>query len=185
MTKEPKQGWTDGSLPVNARVGAQTRITGDYAFKRFLSGRSDGLVIGDYCTMEGVPFAVGQNGRIVVGNYCYFASAILVCEQELRFGNYVLIGWNATIADSDFHPLDPAQRIADVVACSPLCQGRTRPEIQAKAVIIEDNVWIGPNATILKGVRVGAGAVIEAGSLITRDVPPGARMLGNPARPCA
>ena len=51
-----------------------------------------------------------------------------------------------------------------------------------RPVIIEDDVWIGPNAAILKGVRVGAGAFIEAGSLVTRDVPPRARILGNPAQ---
>jgi acetyltransferase-like isoleucine patch superfamily enzyme len=49
-------------------------------------------------------------------------------------------------------------------------------------VIIEDDVWIGPNVTILKGVRIGAGAFIEPGSLVTRDVPPRARVLGNPAQ---
>jgi acetyltransferase-like isoleucine patch superfamily enzyme len=51
-----------------------------------------------------------------------------------------------------------------------------------EAVEIEDCVWIGPNATILKGVRIGAGAVIEPGSLVTRDVPARARVMGNPAR---
>jgi acetyltransferase-like isoleucine patch superfamily enzyme len=49
-------------------------------------------------------------------------------------------------------------------------------------VIIEDDVWIGPNATILKGVRIGAGAFIEAGAMVTHDVPPRARVLGNPAQ---
>jgi acetyltransferase-like isoleucine patch superfamily enzyme len=63
-----------------------------------------------------------------------------------------------------------------------LGQGRPRPEIAKKLVVIEDDVWIGPNATILKGVRIGAGAWIEAGSLVTHDVPPGSRMLGNPAQ---
>jgi acetyltransferase-like isoleucine patch superfamily enzyme len=48
--------------------------------------------------------------------------------------------------------------------------------------VIEDDVWIGPNATLLKGVRIGAGAFIEAGSLVTRDVPAGATVLGNPAQ---
>jgi acetyltransferase-like isoleucine patch superfamily enzyme len=48
--------------------------------------------------------------------------------------------------------------------------------------VIEDDVWIGPNATILKGVRLGAGAWIEPGSLVARDVPPGSRVLGNPAQ---
>ena len=49
-------------------------------------------------------------------------------------------------------------------------------------MVIEDNAWIGPNATILKGVRIGAGAIIEPGSLVTRDVAPGTRVMGNPAQ---
>lgn len=61
-------------------------------------------------------------------------------------------------------------------------EGRPRPEIAKKSVVIEDDMWIGPNATILKGVRIGAGAWIEAGLLVTRDVPPGSRVLGNPAQ---
>ena len=185
MKTEQAQIWTQGPLPPNVRAGAGTRITADYAFKRFLSRRDDALVIGEHCTMDGVHFAVGRSGRVEIGNHCYFTNAVLLCELELRFGDYVLIGWNTTIADSDFHPIDPARRIADVIACSPLGEALPRPEIPCKAVIIENNVWIGPNATILKGVRIGAGAVIEAGSLITHDVPPGARMLGNPAQACS
>jgi acetyltransferase-like isoleucine patch superfamily enzyme len=105
-----------------------------------------------------------------------------LCELEIRVGNYVVIGWNTSVTDTDFHPLSPAERIADAIACSPLGQGRPRPDVLKKPVIIEDNVWIGPNATILKGVCIGAGAFVEAGSLVTRDVPPRARVLGNPAQ---
>ena len=112
--------WTHGPLPANARVGANTLITADYAFKRFRSKQPDALVIGANCTMDGVHFAIEQGGSVVIGDYCYFTNAVLLCELELRIGNYVVIGWNATIADSDFHPLSPAERIADAVACSPL-----------------------------------------------------------------
>nr|WP_248277472.1 DapH/DapD/GlmU-related protein [Brasilonema sp. UFV-L1] len=49
-------------------------------------------------------------------------------------------------------------------------------------VTIEDNVWVGPNVTILKGVRIGTGAWIEPGALVTRNVPPHTRVLGNPAQ---
>jgi len=49
-------------------------------------------------------------------------------------------------------------------------------------VVIEDDVWIGYNATILKGVRVGAGAMIAPGSLVHQDVLPGVEVAGNPAR---
>jgi acetyltransferase-like isoleucine patch superfamily enzyme len=175
-------GWTHGELPVNVRVGSGTLITADYAFKRFLSKQEPAVVIGSHSTMDGVHFAVGKEGRVIIGDYCYFTNAVLLCELELRVGNYVVIGWNATIADTDFHPVAPAERIADALACSPLGAGRPRPPIARSAVILEDDVWIGPNATVLKGVRIGAGAFIEAGSLVTRDVPAGARVLGNPAR---
>jgi acetyltransferase-like isoleucine patch superfamily enzyme len=54
--------------------------------------------------------------------------------------------------------------------------------IEKKAVWIEDDVYIGPSVTILKGVRIGKGAFIEPGSMVTRDVPALTRVLGNPAR---
>ena len=174
--------WTNGELPANVRVGPDSVITGDYAFRRFLCRRESALTIGSHCTMDGVHFAVGQDGHMEIGDYCYFTNAVLLCELELRIGNYVVIGWNTAIADTDFHPLAPAERIADAIACSPLGQGRRRPEIPRRPVLIEDDVWIGPTATILKGVRIGAGAVVEAGAVVTRDVPSRACVLGNPAQ---
>jgi acetyltransferase-like isoleucine patch superfamily enzyme len=174
--------WTHGELPANVSVGAGSLLTGDYAFRRFLSRRDSALRIGSQCTMDGVHFAIGTEGRVEIGDYCYFTNAVLLCECELRIGDYVVIGWNTAIADTDFHPLAPAERIADAIACSPLGKGRARPEIPRRPVIIEEDVWIGPSATILKGVRIGAGAFVEAGTVVTRDVPSRARVLGNPAQ---
>lgn len=174
--------WSHGAPPPNVQLGDDTIISGDLAFKRFHSREADALIIGAHGTMDGVHFDLGEKGRMTVGDYCYFTNAVLLCELEIRIGNYVVIGWNTTIADTDFHPLAPAERIADAMACSPLGKGRPRPEILKKPVIIEDDVWIGPNATILKGVRIGSGAWIEAGSLVTRDVPPRTRIMGNPAQ---
>lgn len=173
--------WTGGEFPPNVQAGPDTLVSGDHAFKRFRSRREPGLVLGAHCTMDGVHFAVGEEGRIEVGDYCYFTNAVLLCELDVVIGNYVVIGWNATIADTDFHPIAPAERIADAVACSPLGTGRPRPDIPRKAVVIEDDVWIGPNVTILKGVRIGTGAFIEPGALITKDVASRTRVGGNPA----
>jgi acetyltransferase-like isoleucine patch superfamily enzyme len=178
----PPGSWTEGPPPANVRLGTNTLISGGNAFKRFHSRLDPALIIGEHGTMDGVHFALGESARVTIGNYCYFTNALLLCELELRIGNYVVMGWNATLADTDFHPAAPAERIADAIACSSIGQGRPRPEILRQAVIIEDDVWIGPNATILKGVRVGAGARVEAGALVTHDVPPGAHVVGNPAR---
>ena len=169
-------------MPPNVSLGADTVITGELPFKRFHSTIPNALVVGCKCTMDGVHFSMGPEGRVKIGDYCYFTNAVLLCELELQIGSYVMIGWNTTIADTDFHPLAPAERIADAIACSPLGKGRARPPIARRPVVIEDDVWIGPNCTILKGVRIGAGAFIEAGSLVTKDVQPGARVMGNPAQ---
>jgi acetyltransferase-like isoleucine patch superfamily enzyme len=173
--------WNHGELPANVQAGAATLINGEVAFKRFRSAKTPGLVLGHHCTMDGAQFAVGEHGVIEIGDYCYFTNTVLLCELALHIGSYVVIGWNTTIADTDFHPLAPALRIADAIACSPLGQGRPRPPIAQRPVVIEDDVWIGPNATILKGVRIGAGSFIEPGALVTRDVPPRSRVGGNPA----
>jgi acetyltransferase-like isoleucine patch superfamily enzyme len=182
VSEHPESGpWTEGELPANVRVGCNSVLTGAFAFKRFRSRVDSALTIGANCTMDGVHFALGEAGRVEIGDYCYFTNAVLLCELELRIGSYVVIGWNATIADTDFHPIEPAERIADAIACSPLGKGQPRPEVLRRPVVIEDDVWIGPNATILKGVRIGTGAFVEAGALVTRDVPPRMRVAGNPA----
>lgn len=179
--------WTGGVVPPNVRLGAGTIITGDrwtdeHVFRKFKSRLESALVIGQRCRMDGVLFNLGEQARVTIGDHCQFEEAFLICEQEICIGNRVIIGWRATVVDSDFHPLAPAERLADVVACSPLANGRPRPALACRTVVIEDDVWIGPNATILKGVRVGAGSFIEPGAVVVRDVPARVRVLGNPAQ---
>lgn len=183
MSTEPLAGrWEGGAFPKNVSLGDGTLLTGNLAFKRFHSRRADALAIGAHCTMDGVHFDLGEDARMVIGDYCYFTNAVLLCELEVRIGSFVVIGWNTTITDTDFHPLSPAERIQDAIACSPLGKGLKRPPALKLPVTIDDNVWIGPNATILKGIRIGTGSYIEAGSVVTHDVPARSRMVGNPAQ---
>jgi acetyltransferase-like isoleucine patch superfamily enzyme len=94
----------------------------------------------------------------------------IVCEEAITIGNHVTVGCNSIIIDTDFHPLDPSHRRE-----YPL-DGATAP------IVIEDDVFIGMQTIILKGVILGAGCVIGAGSVVTQDIPPGAVAAGNPAR---
>jgi acetyltransferase-like isoleucine patch superfamily enzyme len=167
--------------PSNIRVGKDTVLTGQRAFKQYASERSPGLIIGDDCFMQDVHFSIGREGQVRIGNLCSFTNAILLCDLEISIGNRVVIGWNATIVDADFHPLAAAERIRDTIAISPLGNRNDRPPFSRDRIEIEDDVFIGPRATILKGVRLGSGAWIEPGSVVLKDVPTGARVLGNPA----
>ena len=171
----------DPPLPPNVRLAPDARISGANAFKRFVSRREIAITLGARSHADGARFAIGVEGRVAIGSDCYLNDCILLAEQEIRIGNYVMIGWNTTVSDSDFHPIAPAMRIQDAIALSPLSKGKPRPAASCKPVIIEDDVFIGPACTILKGITIGAGAFVEPGSVVTRDVPAGAHMRGNPA----
>src|SRR5262249_14650393 len=90
--------------------------------------------------------------------------------------------YHVTIADADFHPIDPDLRIQDAVANSPGGDRSLRPPFESRPVLIEDDVQIGIGAIILKGARIKKGARIFAGSVVSGEVPEGVTVDGNPAR---
>ena len=168
--------------PPNIHIGVDSFVGGPQLLRRFFSEREPAVTIGEHCHLEDVQLALGKRARVSIGDHVFAAGLIILAEQEIRIGQRVMFSFNVVIADTDFHPLDPAQRMLDAIAVSPLPGERARPVIETAEVVIADDVWIGPNVTILKGVTVGAGAFIEPGSLVTRDVPARARVLGNPAQ---
>jgi acetyltransferase-like isoleucine patch superfamily enzyme len=174
------------AAPANVVLGERSFIVGDEItrgciFSRFRSRRSRALVIGDDTVADGVAFNIGKNGVIRIGDGCRLEDAYLIAEQGITLGNRVIVGWHATLVDSDLHPVSPAEREIDARAISPAGDGK-RILASHRPIHVGDDVWIGPLAVILKGVTIGHGAIIEPGAVITRDVPAGARMVGNPAR---
>jgi acetyltransferase-like isoleucine patch superfamily enzyme len=174
--------WFGMAVPRNIEVGEGTVIDSSFCFKHYFATGHVGLRVGRNVTIWRTSLAAEQNGVIEIGDYCYLANASLVCSSRITIGSYVMIAGGVTIADSDFHPMSPASRLADSVALSPIGNRTIRPAIETRPVVIEDDVWIGYNAAILKGVRVGAGATIAPGAVVVRDVPSGATVAGNPAR---
>ncbi len=109
--------------------------------------------------------------RIVIGNHFAMTGGTICADVSVEIGNRVNVGANCLIVDTDFHPLDPSRRL------------RAPNQGECAPVVIEDDVFIGMNCLVLKGVRLGRGCVIGAGSVVTSDVPPGMIAAGNPARP--
>jgi len=105
----------------------------------------------------------------VGGNFAMTGGSIIAAERVV-IGDNVNIGANTTIMDTDFHPLEVQARHEDPQSA------KTSP------VIIENDVFIGMNCLVLKGVTIGRGSVVGAGSVVTRDVNPGAIVAGNPAQ---
>lgn len=121
-----------------------------------------------------------DSGRVIVGDRCYVGRSHLVCHTSIILGDDVIISWGVTIVDHNSHALAWREREDDVRDWS---RGvKIWDNVKRAPVVIEDRVWIGFNAIVLKGVTIGRGSVVAAGAVVTRDVPPFVIVGGNPAR---
>jgi acetyltransferase-like isoleucine patch superfamily enzyme len=178
--------WDYSILPSNVRIGCGCWLERRDSFSRFRSEQNPGLILGDRVRVyTWTTFNVEPAGVVEIGDDAILVGAIFMCAERITLGRNVIVSYHVTIADSDFHPIDPKDRLRDAIANSPHGDRSRRPEVVSRAVTIEDDVWIGIGSLILKGVRIGRGARVHAGSVVTRDVPAGASVAGNPARPIA
>ncbi len=175
--------WWPKPIPPNVVFGEGFYCESAQIFRHLRSTAASAVVIGDHVSCyAGCSFAVGENGTCSVGDFTLMNGALVMAEERIEIGSHCLISWNVGIADSDFHPLEPAQRRVDAHALAPFFKDRPlRPKLRTAPVIISDNVWIGMNATILKGVTIGENSVVAAGSVVTKSVPPNTVVAGNPA----
>jgi acetyltransferase-like isoleucine patch superfamily enzyme len=175
--------WDYASLPGNVKVGSDCFIERKASFLRYRSKQPLGLSIGNNVKVyTWTEFNVDPSGSVLVGDATILVGAIFMCADRITVGKRAVISYNVTIADSDFHPLTPEARRRDAIANAPGGDLSSRPPIASKPVEIGDDGWIGVGAIILKGVKIGKGAKISAGSIVTRDVPAGVHVAGNPAR---
>ena len=175
--------WWKEPIPPNVVFGEGFYCESAQVFRHLKSKAPGAVVFGDHVSVYGgCSFSVGLKGRCSVGDFTLLNGALVMAEELIQIGSHCLISWNVGIADSDFHPLAPAQRIIDAHALAPFFKDRPpRPEIRTAPVIISDNVWIGMNAVILKGVTIGENSVVAAGAVVTKSVPPNVVVAGNPA----
>ena len=175
--------WWPHPIPENVEFGEGLYCESAQIF-RFLKSKEPGAVIlGNHVSCyAGCSFAIGPRGHCRIGDFTLLNGALIMAEDRIEIGSHCLVSWNVGIADSDFHPLEPAQRLVDAKALAPFYKDRPeRPKLITAPVIISDNVWIGMNATILKGVTIGENSVVAAGSVVTKSVPPNVVVAGNPA----
>ena len=175
--------WDPATLPANVRVGPGCFLERRASFARFRSTCDPGLVIGrDVSVYMWTAFSVDPEGLVEIGDGSVLVGPSFMCADHISVGRRVVLSHQVMIADSDFHPHDPDERRRDAEASAPGGDPGARPTVETAPVVIEDDAWIGIGSIVLKGVRIGAGARVAAGSVVTRDVPPGASVEGNPAR---
>jgi acetyltransferase-like isoleucine patch superfamily enzyme len=175
--------WWTQPIPANVKFGEGFYCESAQIFRHLRNKKPGAIVMGDHVSCyAGCSFAIGENGHCTVGDFTLLNGAIIMAEEKIDIGSYCLISWGVGIADSDFHPLEPAQRLIDARALAPFFKDRPpRPRLTTAPVKICDNVWIGMNAVILKGVTIGDNSVVAAGAVVTKSIPANTVVAGNPA----
>lgn len=177
--------WWTQPIPPNVEFGEGFYCETAQVFRFIRTKAPRAVVLGNHVSIyAGCSFSLGPQGQCTIGDFTLLNGALIMTEEKIEIGSHCLVSWNVGIADSDFHPLLPAQRLIDAQALAPFFKDRPpRPKLKTAPVIIGNNVWIGMNATILKGVTIGDNSVVAAGSVVTKNVAANTVVAGNPAVP--
>lgn len=146
--------------------------------------RSDSqcISIGSHTLVAGELLVFAHGGSISIGEWCYIGEGARVWSSgAVVIGDRVLIAHNVNIFDSLTHPLDARQRHAQFRAIK-LTGHPDSIDLGEQPVTVASDAWIGANACVLRGVTIGEGAIVGAGSVVTQDIPPFTIAAGNPAR---
>jgi acetyltransferase-like isoleucine patch superfamily enzyme len=140
------------------------------------------IQIGQNCVIRSELFCFAHGGRIVIGDDCFLGEGSRIWSaEEIRIGNRVLVSHDVDIHDTSGHPMRPSERFAHFSEI----RARGHPadaRFPARPVEIGDDAWIGFGSAIRPGVRIGRGAIVGGKSVVTKDVPDFAVVVGNPAR---
>jgi len=132
-------------------------------------GKGAEIHVGNNVLLERqVRFSLGDNARVYIGDNTYVSdfSNILALE-EISIGKNCAISWHVLFMDTSSHPFG--------------LKGE-KPTTKIAPIRVQDHVWIGCRAVILKGVTIGEGAIVANNAVVTKDVPPATLVGGNPAR---
>lgn len=135
---------------------------------------------GSGCMIEGQIHFERPNAKVTIGSNSFMGRSAIAVAECVDIGDNVLIAWGCHIVDHNSHSVDWKQRLGDTKNW--LIGEKTWDYVKIAPIKICDNAWIGFNSIILKGVTIGEGAIVAAGSVVTKDVSPFTVVAGNPAK---
>lgn len=139
--------------------------------------------IGPHSHIKGELLVFGHGGDISLGSYCFLGeNSKIWSAKKIEIGDRVLISHNVNIFDNLIHPMNPELRHSQFVNIITSGQPKQIDGLDEKNVKIENDVLIGAMSLVLRGVTIGEGSIVGAGSVVTKEVPPYTIVAGNPAR---
>ena len=149
--------------------------------KKYLKIGNDSLISGNFIFEK-------ESGEITIGNNTFIGGGTFISIEKIEIGDDVMFSWGCTVVDNNSHSLDWEHRKNDVkdwkkgIDENAVGKYKDWQYVTKSKVTVKDKAWIGFNSIILKGVTIGEGAIVGAGSVVTKDVPDWAVVAGNPAK---
>ena len=139
------------------------------------------IFVGSDCLIEGTLVTEKEGSIIRIGNNVFIGGGTLLdCASLIEIEDDVLISYGGIIADSDNHSISYSRRRGDLARWKAGAYDWSQAPM--KPILIRRGAWLGARVIVLKGVTIGEGSVVGAGSVVTRDVAPYTLVAGNPAR---
>ena len=148
---------------------------------QLLCSSKEDIVIGDAFNFKGTIISE-YHGKITIGNHTLLGpNCVIGAVDRVEIGSYVLLSNNVICIDNNNHSVNPEDRM---IMSSTIYKTEYKSWKYAKSapIVIHDNVWVGRNSIICKGVTIGRNSVVAAGSVVTKDVPENCIVAGNPAK---
>lgn len=167
--------------------GSQTKFLPNFSMINI--SKANVIKIGNECILGGKLIAESSNAYFKFGNRVFIGKSQIICRTGIEFENNIMVAWGVTFYDHDSHSLDFELRKKDLEQQikdyndfkGNFLKNKNWDVVNTKPIRVCSNSWIGMNATILKGVTIGEGAIVAACSVVTKDVPPYTVVAGNPA----
>ena len=148
-----------------------------------LQGNRSKILIGSNTHIMAELLIFRDGGKISIGDYCFLGEGTRIWSgADIRIGNHVFISHNVNVMDTNSHELDASKRSESYKQKLSKGYADDNGSIVSMPVVIKDHAWIAFNSIVLKGVTIGKGAIVAAGSVVTKDVPDFTIVAGNPAK---
>ena len=190
--KEKPQKETANSILLKSKlikVGVNSIIKGSSINIRNKSLSKVYFSVGEDSVVNGNFIFENKNGLVKIGDRSFIGGGgKFISINNITIGNDVLVSWGCTIIDNNAHSLKWSERKDDVkewkrgIEENKIGYYKNWTNVKSAPVVIEDKSWIGFDVVILKGVRIGKGAIVASRSVVTKDVPDWTIVAGNPAQ---